>query len=85
MKKKVIQYLWWIDPYEIMNSWDVQRVMDVKGLVDELLEDDFMKLSLEADERLNRIPPVTKEDWEAHEEIRALQKQLSIKLKLIIH
>tara|TARA_R110000744_G_scaffold363246_1_gene471509 strand:+ start:619 stop:798 length:180 start_codon:yes stop_codon:yes gene_type:complete len=59
--------------------------MDVKGLVDELLEDDFMKLSLEADERLNRIPPVTKEDWEAHEEIRALQKQLSIKLKLIIH
>ena len=72
MNKKVIQYLWWIDPYEIMNSWDVQRVMDIKGLVDELLEDDS-------------IPPVTKEDWEAHEEIKALQKQLSIKLKLLIH
>ena len=93
--KKVMRYLW-VDPYEVLKSNDVERIIEIKQVIDELIDPmpvternpkwlSLIEIDFETRERWNSIPPVTKEDWEAVEQIKNLQSRYANKLTSLIH
>jgi len=82
---KISQYLNGIDPYQILKDWIVEEVVEVKLLIDELMEDNFMEESIKADQRLWRIPPVTQEELDCVEEMKQLQYRFRNKLTSLLH
>ena len=93
--KKVIGYLW-VDPYEVLKSDDVQRIIEIKWVIDELIDPmpiternpkwlSLIELHFENRKRWASLPPITKEDLDAFEEIKNLQSRYANKLTSLIH